>query len=181
MEIWKSVSGWEGYYEVSDLGNVRSLTRTCECYVRGKLQVRVHKGKSLKAPVGKNGYVMYSFTAPGGIREYHTGHQLVAKHFLPEATPGEEVCHKDGNRTNNVVSNLRYGSRSSNALDRHKHGTMNQAHGTDHYFHKLTEDDVLWVRKNRGLMTQREMAEVLGVSHGTIGLIQRREGWKHVK
>jgi hypothetical protein len=181
MEIWKPVSGWEGYYEVSDLGNVRSLTRTAECFVRGKLQVRVHKGKPLRAPIGKNGYVMYSFTAPGGIREYHTGHQLVARHFLPSPAPGEEVCHRDGDRTNNRVTNLRYGTRSSNALDRHEHGTMNQANGTSHYFHKLDDDKVRWIRKNQGVMSQRAMAELLGVTHGVIGLVQRREGWKHVK
>ena len=179
-EIWKPVKGWEGYYEISNMGRARSVTRQADVYVRGNLQVRTHHGKMLSLPVGKNGYVCLSFTAPGGIREYKLVHQLVAEHFLPEKNPGDEVCHKDGNRTNNTVSNLRYGSRSSNALDRHEHGTMNQARGTDHAFHKLTEEDVRWIRANEGTMSQREMADVFGVCHSTIGNVQRRKQWAHV-
>jgi hypothetical protein len=182
MEIWKPVSGWEGYYEVSDLGNVRSLTRTAECFVRGKVQIRVHKGKFLKpGPNPKSGYLMVSFTAPGGVRDSKYVHQMVAQEFLSAANEGEEVCHRDGNRVNNVVSNLRYGTRSSNALDRHEHGTMNQARGTNHYFHKLTEDQVRRIRQLRGKLTQRELGELYGVHNSQISAIQLGKLWKHVK
>lgn len=181
METWKPVYGWESYYEISDMGNVRSLTRTADVIVRGKVQRRVHQGKTLKPSANpKSGYLMVSFTAPGGVREYRYIHQLVADAFLPAAKPGEEVCHKNGRRIENAAANLRRGTRSSNALDRHEHGTMNLAKGTDHHFHKLTEDDVRWIRANKGVMSQRAMGEMFGVTHAPIGSVQRREGWKHV-
>jgi len=180
-EIWRAVSGWCGFYEVSNAGRVRSLDRFIHLVNRfGKPETRRQRGQMLKTSPSKNGYPMVSFTAPGGVREYRYVHHLVAAAFLAPAKPGEEICHRDGNKMNCRSDNLRFGTRSSNALDRHEHGTMNQARGEDHHLHKLTADDVNWIRNNRGLMSQRDMGDALGVTHGVIGLVQRREAWKHV-
>lgn len=181
MELWKSVVGWEGFYEVSSEGNVRSVDRSNTVINRfGDAEVRRQRGKLLKANPIKNGYLTVSLTKPGGVRRYAYVHHLVAEAFLGPKPEGAEVCHNDGTRAHNHDTNLRYDTRSANALDRHDHGTMNQAHGEDHYFRKLTDEDVRWVRKTAGGMSQREMAAVLGVTHGTVGNAIRGKSWKHV-
>jgi hypothetical protein len=128
----------------------------------------------------KSGYLTVSFTRPGGIREYRYVHDLVAETFIGPCASGLEVCHKNGNRKDCRETNLRYGTRSSNALDRHEHGTMNQAFGEAHYHHKLTDADVLWIRANASGMSQREMGRTLDVCHKTIGSVLKGESWKHV-
>lgn len=181
MEDWKPVDRWETAYEVSDLGRVRSLTRTISLTNRfGRPETRVQRGKVLAAPIGKGGYRMVTLTAPGGVKEYRYVHDLVTETFIGKRQDGHEVCHRNGVRDDCRLCNLRYGTRSSNALDRHAHGTMNQARGEQHYFRKLTEEDVLWIRENHGVMTLRDMAEALGVSHSTVDLAAKRKSWRHV-
>ena len=181
METWAWVVGWTGFYQVSDLGRVRSVDRIVDVVNRfGNPEQRLIRGKVLKPTLGKNGYLMVSFTRPGGVRKYAYVHQEVAAAFLGPAPDGCEVCHNDGVRVNNPKSNLRYGTRSANALDRHEHGTMNPAAGEQHYCHKLTEADVRWIRANAGRMSQREMGQCLGVTHSTIGSVIRGVWWRHV-
>ncbi|WP_277019001.1 MULTISPECIES: NUMOD4 domain-containing protein [Paracoccus] len=177
---WRDVPGWEGEYQVSTEGDVRSLDRRAPVVNRfGNIENRLHKGKQLKLTVGKNGYAMVSFTRPGGERKSATVHSIVAEAFLGPKPKGTEVCHDNGVRSDNRVLNLRYGSRSSNAMDRHLHGTMNQAKGEVHYFSKLSEKDVRWIRENAPRMTRRAMAEVLGVSHSTVSNVVNGVQWKH--
>ncbi|WP_425290357.1 NUMOD4 motif-containing HNH endonuclease [Bosea lathyri] len=172
---------WEGFYQVSRCGRVRSVDRVCHVVNRfGDDEARHLQGKQLKASTGVNGYRMVSFTRPG-VRVSRTVHSLVASAWLGPCPLGHEICHRDGRRDNNAAENLRYGTRSSNALDRHHHGTMNQAHGEDHYFRKLTEADVKWLRSQRGRASQRALADTLGVSHGTVGCVLRGVSWRHVQ
>lgn len=169
MEQWLDVVGWVGLYEVSNLGRVRA----------GKN--RLHRGHVLKAGRNKKtGYLTVSLTRSGAPRYCAYVHDLVCAAFIGPKPVGEEVRHRDGVRGNCAAGNLWYGTRSSNALDRHEHGTMNQAHGEAHYFHKLTDDDVRWIRANRGKMTQRAMGEALGVAHKTVHLAQTGKAWAHV-
>lgn len=182
-EIWRDVESWEGFYQISNMGRVRSVDRIIE-QLLGKnrqLKRRLMRGKILSLnPNPKSKYLIVGFTRPRQKVIYRYVHDLVARAFLGPPGEGEEVCHRDNDRQNNRDSNLRWGTRSSNALDRHEHGTMNQARGEDHYWHKLTEADVRWVRDNQHSMTHREMAAVFGVSHSVIGSILRNKTWKHV-
>lgn len=108
MEIWTFIPGYEGVYQVSNLGNVKSFAR--------------HKdGSLLKPGKASNGYYTVSF----GRNNSKTVHSLVALAFLGPRPKGMEVLHIDGTRTNNAVSNLRYGTRTDNILDAIKHGSWN--------------------------------------------------------
>lgn len=181
QEIWISVIGWEESYEVSDLGRVRSVDRTITVLGPcGRIADRFFRGRILKRGLSKWGYLQVNFTGPARKRETRYVHELVATHFLGPRPPGMEVCHRAPGKINCAKTNLRWGTRSSNALDRHEHGTMNLAFGEDHYYHKLTEKDVHWIRRCRGLITQRGMAEMLGVTHGTVGSVLRGLSWKQV-
>lgn len=148
--MWRDVENWAGEYQVSDSGQVRSLDREAQVFRNGVgFETRRHKGKLLKPTATKNGYLLVSLTRPGGYRAYAYVHRLVAAAFLGPCPEGFEVCHNNGVRADNRPENLRYDTRSANALDRHAHGTMNQARGEGHYFRKLTEADVRWIRACR--------------------------------
>lgn len=121
-EEWRPVSGFEGRYEVSDLGHVRSIDRIID-YIHGrsgKACTRRAKGKVLSPglrPSG-HGHVMLGTT--------HTAlvHALVAQAFLgSRPTPATEIRHLNGNPGDNRAVNLQYGSRSENAEDSKLHGT----------------------------------------------------------
>ena len=179
-EVWRDVPEWQGFYQVSDQGGVRSVDRRWPVVNRfGNVEMRLHRGKALKPGQVKNGYEMVSFTRPGGVREYRYVHDLVTLTFLGPRPDGMEVCHRNGIRTDNRLANLRYDTRSRNALDRHVHGTMNQARGEKHYYARLTEDAVREIRASRGL-TCSELARRFGVHHSTAKNVLARRTWKHV-
>ncbi len=119
-EKWVPVPGWEGLYEVSNLGRARSLDRLSS---DGSRRLR---GTVLKASIASHGYPTVTLWRDGS-RQTFTVHALVARVFLGECPSGEEVRHLDGDRRNPALGNLAYGSRSQNVLDAVDHGTHFQA------------------------------------------------------
>jgi hypothetical protein len=121
---WRPVPGYEGSYEVSENGDVRSLTRKKLCRDG---RTRSYKGRTLTPVLDPTtGYlkVILWIDNQGRTRPLH---RLVAEAFLP-AVPGcDVVCHSDGSRGNNHVSNLRWGTHSDNMYDNVKHGGNRQA------------------------------------------------------
>ncbi|WP_207758096.1 NUMOD4 domain-containing protein [Clostridium botulinum] len=100
MEIWKDIVGYEGIYQVSNRGNVRSLNRLDSA--GHKLKGRIRKFKQ-----NKDGYFEISL-CKDGERGYYRVHRLVALAFLDNPSKFPLVNHKDCNRTNNIVSNLEW-------------------------------------------------------------------------
>jgi hypothetical protein len=120
---WLPVVGWEGFYEVSDHGHVRSIDRTvCDGKrLRGRLLAPRDNGR---------GYPCVTLSR-NNARKIVCVHRLVAQAFLPDSHfDGADVCHNDGSRTNNHVSNLRWGTRSDNITDTVIHGTHHNASKT---------------------------------------------------
>ena len=127
MEKWKSVVGYEGEYEVSDLGNVRSLDRVNAVKGRwGKVEQKHYKGKRLANGKAKNGYNMVSLNS----KSKYT-HHLVLEAFIGPRPEGMEACHNNGKRDDNRLENLRWDTPSNNQMDRREHGTSNtgERHG----------------------------------------------------
>jgi len=134
-ESWKPIAGYSDY-EVSDCGRVRSNGR----YVLGRDGRSVWHGAKMLTPwLLKNGYL--AATLPN--RKKRTVHSLVADAFIGERPKGCDVMHLDGNRCNNHVSNLRYGSRSENLRQTYEYGGR-QANG------KLFLDQVKEIKKRLG-------------------------------
>ena len=115
-EIWKSVVGYEGLYEVSDQGQVRSLTRNGR---RGKI-LRPGFGSVRKGCEYKRQLVILSVS---GKHKTKTVHRLVLEAFVGPRPEGMEGCHNDGNTQNNKLENLRWDTRKNNHADSVKHGT----------------------------------------------------------
>ena len=124
VEQWKPVNGYEGIYEVSSQGRVRSLDRTVT-YSDGR--ARLFKSKVLSATLNQRGGYPAVSLWKQGKHQVRTVHSLVAEAFIGPRPEGMDVCHNDGDPTNNHVENLRYGTRSDNILDKVRHGTHNNA------------------------------------------------------
>lgn len=134
-ETWKPIPGYEGQYEVSDHGQVRSLTR----YVPGKDgRKTLYKGRVLKPWRQKSGHMAVRLGR--GKREYV--HRLVLAAFKGDCPIGLEACHADDNPGNNHIDNLRWASRSANGYDRVRNGIHHGAAKTHcKYGHEFTEEN----------------------------------------
>jgi len=116
-EIWKEISGYEGYYKVSNLGNVRSLDRII---IDSNGVSSRKKGKYIAKTDNGSGYKISSLSKDGRKNMYV--HRLVAIHFLENKDNHIEVNHIDGNKSNNMVKNLEWCSRSQNIKHAYKMG-----------------------------------------------------------
>lgn len=117
MTNWRPVPGFEGLYQVSDSGEVLSTPR---------LRTR---GGILKQYRNSKGYPAVTLHKNGKQRRYGV-HQLVALAFFGPRPDGQEVRHLDGNPQNRNVTNLAYGTRTQNGLDRVAHGRDRNASKT---------------------------------------------------
>lgn len=115
-EAWKPVKGYENYYEVSNLGRIKSLARTVSWKNRaGNISSRQDGEKIIAPDVLQTGYVRVKFRV-GGIVKAYSVHRIVAEHFIDNPSGKPCVNHKDGNRTNNKVNNLEWCTYSENNL-----------------------------------------------------------------
>lgn len=156
-ERWLSVPGYEGYL-VSDRGRVRTEDRM----ILGRDgRTELHRGRVLKSQVMRNGYHEV-YLCDGKSRKHRTVHSLVAQVFLGEKPKGYDVMHINGDRSDNRVENLRYGSRSENLRSTYRYGGK-QANG------KLSLDDVDDIRRriDRGESCV-EIAKAFGVDSAAV-------------
>lgn len=105
-EIWKDIVGYEGLYQVSNLGRVKSLDRISK-------NGRFLKGKYKKSTQDKDGYEKVSLSKDG-LPNCYLVHRLVAMAFIPNPENKPEVDHINTIRNNNVVENLRWVNKSEN-------------------------------------------------------------------
>lgn len=122
VEQWRPVVDYEGSYEVSDQGRIRSLDRITD---RG----RKWRGRMMSAAPLPNDYLIVTLWR-GGRQRTPLIHRLVLTAFVGPAPDGHEALHKDGDRANNALSNLAWGTHSENQYDQVAHGTHFQARKT---------------------------------------------------
>jgi len=171
-EQWVPVFGYEGLYSVSSLGRVRSEDRVVRHFSGGPKLLR---GTIRAAHMNCNGYMQLCLSKEG-VNLKHRVHRLALSSFTRDAGAGLDVRHKDGNRTNNRIENLCWGTRKDNMADAIAHGRTNR--GMRCSTRKLDEAAVLAIlRDNR---TQAEIAKEYGVNHATISLIKSRKRWGHL-
>jgi hypothetical protein len=118
-EQWLPVRGWEGLYEVSDQGRVRSLDRWV---VKRNGQRQFLTGRIKSLPKLKLGYPVVHL-ARDGQTTTKTVHTVVLDSFVGPRPAGHVGCHSDGDPSNNRLANLRWDTQSNNLLDAIKHGT----------------------------------------------------------
>lgn len=106
-EVWKDIEGYEGLYQVSNLGLVRSLDHIQENLWKGKPYKRMHIGMTIKPIKHVTGYYLVTLSKCGEHRTIRL-HRLVAKAFIPNPDNLPEVNHKDENKANNRADNLEW-------------------------------------------------------------------------
>lgn len=175
-ERWMQVPGRDGIYEVSNCGRVRSRERTVR-YRDGRR--RRYPGELVATNPDKvDGYVRVSLRCMGKQEKCYL-HTLVLTAFIGPAAEGEECCHRDGDRANNRLDNLRWGTPKENAADKLKHGT--QPRGEQAPNAVLTEAIVRKIRDevSKG-QSKRSTARRLGVRYGTLMAVVSGRTWTHV-
>lgn len=178
MENWKPIAGFEGLYEVSDLGRVRSLSRLVMfTSKRGKRCERAFKGRVLSLSVGVSGYFMLQLY-DGGLARATALHIVVAETFHGSKPSSEhEVRHLDGTKLNCAAANLAWATHTENEADKVVHGTLRR--GEDNAQSKLSAEDVAKIRRRVG-ERQQDLADEFGCTFSNISAIQLRKSWRHV-
>lgn len=175
-EIWKSIPGYEGYYEASSLGRIRSVDRrvvTSRIRADGAPVVENRVGRIRKTRHSRDGYLLVNLSVDG-VRKTVSVHPLVCAAFHG-ARPGQQFvsCHNNGIKDDCRPDNLRWDTQSGNLKDRHAHGTAPT--GENQYGAKLTWDAVRDIRASNDNV--RDLAERYGVYHNHIRKILRNEKW----
>lgn len=180
QEVWKPVAGYEGSFEVSSHGQVRSLDKVSpQKSAKGKIYQCSRKGRQLKLELDTKGYFRIHFTSVG-IRRSYGVHQLVALAFIGSKPGGNYVVnHKDGNPKNNHVNNLEWVTHKENA--QHALATGLTPRGEKCPWAKLTEENIrqiklLWMNGNKC----QKIAQIIGLDRKYVTEILRETRWKHV-
>lgn len=173
VESWRPVVGYEGLYEVSDLGRVRRVNAP---------NWRTWAGRIIKVMPHASGYSRVTLTRDGK-QEAAAIHRLVARAFIGPTPPGHHVNHMDGDRANNRLDNLEIDTIGHNI--RHSLWTgARKIMGEDNPLAKLNPDAVRAIRREYRPRTKTGSAIALaaryGVSRSLIGAIVSRQIWRHV-
>ena len=175
---WRAVVGYEGKYEVSSLGNVRSLDRLVVHKKRNGVVKCLYKGKLLEHKWTKGLYDQIYISR----EKQKYVHRLVAQAFIPNPENKPQVNHLDNNPSNNNVSNLEWTTQKENMEHCAKQGrnAINIFRGESHPNSKLKNIDVIKIREMKGKKSNREIGKVFGVSKGAVQRIISRTGWTHI-
>ncbi len=176
-EVWRSAVGWEGLYEVSDCGRIRSVPRMI-CSYGGRRWII--PAAVLKAAPTHGGYLVVGFSG-NGRRQTWAVHRLVALAFLWPRPEGMTINHKDGNKNNNAAVNLEYCTIGENNRHALRTGLRVNPRGSRNGSAKLTEEDVATIKRRlRNGESQRAIARDVNVCFQLVWQIKKGMIWRHV-
>lgn len=172
-EQWRDAPGYEGLYQVSDLGRVKRVAAAMGTW----------PGRILSSSPNTNGYLRVGLTDRSGRMRSVQIHRIVAAAFLGPCPPGQEVNHKNGDRGDERLVNLEYVTRSENLFHASRElGVEWGVRGERNANSKLTEPQVrkirfLWAT---GSYTQKQIGTMFNVSDVLVSYIVNRKAWKHI-
>lgn len=177
-EEWRPVVGYEGLYEVSNWGALRSLDRVKTNPIAGE---HIVKGKVLNPVKNQKGYLRFILWKDG--KKFSAGvHRLVAAAFIPNLHNYPEINHKDGLKDNNYLGNLEWCTTKENIKHSYVTGlrALDHAQGEKNGRSKLSSKQVKEIRNMGNTIRQIDLAELYGVSQLTISKILNRKLWTHI-
>jgi hypothetical protein len=174
-EIYKDIVGYEGLYQISNLGNVKSLARIDNCN-RCRKEVIMSPGKSHK------GYLRIAL-CKNGIKQSYSINRLIAELFIPNPNNKPQTNHLNGIKTDNRVENIEWCNNSENQLHAIKNGLKPSSKGECNGNHKITKEQVIEIRNKYVPIkySAYKLAKEYGVRPGTIQFIIKYKTWKEVK
>lgn len=170
IERWVQITGYEGLYEVSDMGRVRSLKRATT------------SGRILKQCKGHGGYSKVSLSR-NNKRKTYAVHRIVATAFVPMVNGKNEVNHINGDKRDNRADNLEWCTRAENEMHAFrvlgKKPTAYWSSKPRKFARRLTDEQARAIRSDD--RTSREIAKEYGVSKTTISNIKKRKIYAEVE
>lgn len=175
-EVWKDIPDYEGIYQASTLGRIKSLEKT----LKSRFGFRKMKGKILKVNEKPNGYCYVILQDNLNTKTFRL-HKLIALTFIPNPENKPQLNHINGIKTDNSVDNLEWCTAKENTNHSILNKLRNQLVAKSH-FSKLAENDVLDIRYlyDKGRKDIKELANIYEVREETIRLIIKRKTWKHI-
>lgn len=184
--VWKDVAGFEGFYKVSENGDILSLARVDTYINQGVLVKRNRSEKKLTYKVNRGGYATYHLRdASRDIESWPTAHRLVATAFVPNVDNKPYINHKDGDKLNNHYSNLEWCTAQENTQHAYDNGL---AKSVIYKFTKRLEDSPQTKLKNVDIPVIKQLrldgwtydaiAKKFGVGLSSIFKICKGQSWK---
>lgn len=155
-EVWKDIEEYEGLYQVSNFGRIKSLNYR-----------RTGKAKILKIAKITKGYYGIILHKKGKYKNFKT-HRLVAMAFIPNPDDKPQINHIDGDKSNNCISNLEWATNSENQKHAHVNGLIKSSKGSEHY---LSRSVVQFSKENEFIAeydSMSEAAKINIISHSNI-------------
>jgi predicted DNA-binding protein YlxM (UPF0122 family) len=164
-EIWKDVKNYEGLYQVSNLGRVRSLPKKR----KNSKGTYIIKEKIMKPSIGSTGYYFVNLTKECNLKIPRKIHRLVAQTFIPIIKGKTYINHIDGNKLNNNIDNLEWCTNQENIIHAYETG-LNKRFTIDQ-----KELQELYINKGLGISN---IANIKNVSFNVIERELKRQGFK---
>jgi hypothetical protein len=162
-ELWKKVIDYEDYYIVSNIGRVKNLKTN----------------KIIAQTLNKDGYWCCGLYKNKKHKVFIT-HRLMMIAFVPNPENKEQVNHINAIKTDNILVNLEWSTPKENTIHACKMGLMNYSKGSEHYASKLTDEDVIEIRRLSLSTTKIKISKIYNVSDSCICNIVNRKRWKHI-
>ena len=174
-EVWKDIEGYEGLYQVSNLGNVKSWhTHGGKC------------GALLNTTLNKDGYCIVTLHKESKHKSYLV-HRIVAYLFITNVHNKPHINHIDGNKQNNKINNLEWVTPIENYIHAIKNDLINQSRitrhrGINHHKTKLNEQQVKEIYKLaiHDNIKMVDIAERYNISPSNVKNIKNKITWKHL-
>lgn len=174
-EQWFPISFVDEPYQISNLLRIKKLPRE----VKNKQSLYVIKERIISPWISKSKYYSIRMKTNGKNTSF-LFHRIIALAFIPNPENKPQVNHINGIKTDNRIENLEWVTGSENIQHAFNTGLNQGRKGENHASSKLTELQVLEIRKLKNTMTQQKIGELFGVKYQIIGNILRNENWKHI-
>lgn len=177
-EIWKDIIGFEGYYQVSNMGRIKSLAKIVK---HSNPKLKCSRKERILKQNKVIGYLSVCFSKNGVATKPFLVHRIVGEHFIDNPYNKPCINHKNGIRHDNRATELEWCTHSENsqhAIDTGLHKVMI---GEDVNGVKLSEGDVFEIRRMVEIgLTQKEIGLVFNVNASTISDIKTKTTWRHI-
>lgn len=172
QEVWKPIPDFEGFYEVSNMGRIKSLERKEKLNPFGRKSIIKER---ILAPGVNTGYLRVGLVKDGARTSIYI-HRAVALAFIQNTEKKNQVNHKDGNRQNNIVDNLEWVSNSDNQI--HSYRVLQNTPPAT----KLSKDEVIKIRelRNEGWL-MKDIAQRFKIDESHVSRICSKKIWRYVE
>jgi len=183
-EIWKDIPGYEGHYQASNLGRIKSLCRFVT--EKNTNRIRPLQGKVLIPSPNPKGYLGLALSKNGKVKQFRV-HKIIAKVFIPNPNQLPEVNHIDENKNNNMAANLEWCDHYYNIM----YGTNRQRlsavlkgrpridlAGENSVTAKLKNEQVISIYKDNRKYSEISLEYNIAIS--TISQIKHKTRWRHI-